>query len=126
MPAASPHERRPGEARGARDDRRGVDPEPLLQERAVQRAEVARGTEVAGRVEDGEAGVLADHLPLRTRPDDERAPGGAVVGARPVLLRPAPELRPQLDEDAIGEPARLEVALEGDERVEGLAEVRRQ
>ena len=40
-----------------------------------------------------------------------------VGAARAVLLRAAAELRPDVDEHAVGEPARLEVALEGEQRV---------
>ena len=42
---------------------------------------------------------------------------------RAVLLRPAAELAPNLDQDPVGEPARLEVALEGEQPVAGLVEV---
>ena len=51
-------------------------------------------------------------------------PGGAVIGAAgAVLLRPPAELRPDVHEHAVGEPARLEVALEGVERVGGQLQV---
>ena len=67
-------------------------------------------------VEVGEAGEFADHLALGLGADHEGAAGGAVVGpGRAVLLRPAPELAPHLDQDAVGEAARFEVALEGEQ-----------
>ena len=53
----------------------------------------------------------------------KRDAGGAVVGARAVLLGPAAELRPDERQDAVGEPACLEVALEGGDRVGRQLEV---
>ncbi len=64
-----------------------------------------------------------DHRPLGLGPDDHREAGGAVVGAAAVLARPAPELAPDVDEDAVGEAARLEVGLEGGQRSRELLEV---
>ena len=40
-----------------------------------------------------------------------------------VFLRSAPELAPHLDQDAVGEPTRLEVALEGEQSLAGFAQV---
>ena len=45
-----------------------------------------------------------------------------VGAARAVLLRAPAELRPDVDEHAVGEPARLEIALEGEQRVGGELE----
>ncbi len=43
---------------------------------------------------------------------------------RAVFLRTPPELRPDVDEHVVGEPARLEVALEGQQALRGEAEPR--
>ena len=45
-----------------------------------------------------------------------------IGAARAVLLRAPAELRPDVDENAVGQPARLEVALEGEQRVGGELE----
>src|SRR5581483_8240052 len=109
----------PLERRRARDDAARVDAEPLLEERRVDAAEVGGRGDVAVVVEAlREPGELADHLRLRARPDQEADARRAVVGAGvAVLLRAPPELRPHVHEHAIGEAARLEVALEGEQRV---------
>ena len=53
--------------------------------------------------------------------------GGAVVGAvGAVLLAAAAELRPDLDQHAVREAARLEVALEGEQRVGGRLQALRE
>ena len=99
----------------------GVDAEPLLEQRRVDAAEVGGRLDVAVAVEAVlQAGELADHLPLRARADQEADAGGAVVGACvAVLLGAPPELRPDVHEHAVGEAARLEVALEREQRVRG-------
>ena len=48
-----------------------------------------------------------------------------MVGARAVLLGAAAELAPHLDQDPVGEAPRLEVALEGEDGVAGVLQVRR-
>src|SRR3954471_8011422 len=95
-----------------REDRRRIYPEPVAEQRAVEAAEVARGAQVAVGVELREPRELADHRARGARADPQADAGRAVVGAGAVLLRPAPELRPHEREHAVGEPARLEVALE--------------
>ena len=102
---------------------RGVDAEPLLDDRAVEAAEVRGGAQVVVGVELAEARELADHLAADLGADHERGAAGAVVGAGVVLLRAAAELRPDQGEHAVGEPARLEVGLEGGDRVGGELEV---
>ena len=109
----------PGEARGAGHDRRGVDAEPLLEQRAVERPEVRGRAQVAEVVELGQAGEFAEHLGAYARTEQQPDPRRAVVGPGAVLLGPAAELRPHVDEDAIAQAAGVEVALEGGQRVEG-------
>ena len=115
------HEARSGELPGVRDDPRRVEAEPLLEQRDVDAAEVGGRLEVAVGVEPvREAGELADHPAGRSRADQERGAGGAVVGAvRAVLLRAAAELRPDEREHAVGDAASLEIALEGEQRLRG-------
>ena len=101
-----------------------VDAEPLLEDRGVDGAEVGRRDQVAVAVEAaGDAGELADLLAVDLRADQEPDPGRAVVGAGGgVLGGAAAELRPDLDQHAVGDPAGLEVALEGEQRVGGELE----
>src|SRR3954467_12733054 len=109
--------RYPGEGFRARDHGRGVRAEPLLEQRAVDAAEVRGRLQVAVVVEAvREARELADHLAAGAGADQERRPGrpGGGAGAA-VLLAAAPELRPDERQDAVGEPASLEVALEGEQ-----------
>ena len=101
---------------GVGDDARRVGAEPLLEQPRVDAAEVGRRAQVAVLVEHVEPRELADHPAGGARADQQPEPGGAVVGALGVLLRAAPELRPHVHEHAVGEPARLEVALERGER----------
>ena len=55
---------------------------------------------------------------MHAGPDQQSEAGGTVVGpVRAVLARASPEFRPDVNEDAVGESTRLEVALEGHERV---------
>ena len=105
--------------RGVRDHERRVDAEPLLEQRRIDAAEVGGRLHVAVLVEAVlQAGELADHLPVRARADQEADAGRAVVGARVAVLLGAPaELRPDVHEHAVGEAARLEVALEREQRV---------
>src|SRR5205823_1830858 len=113
----SPHHLEPPERARARDHRLRVRVEPLLEERGVEPAEIRRRDEIAVVVEAlREAGELAERPAARARAEDERGAGGAVVGPlRPVLLRAPAELRPHERQHAVREPARLEVALEGEE-----------
>src|SRR5207248_4125863 len=65
----------------------------------------------------GEPGKLPDLCPGGARPDQEAGARRAVVGAAgAVLLRAPAELRPDERQHAVGDAARLEVALEGEER----------
>ena len=92
----------PGARRGrVRDDRRRVHLEPLLQQRAVDAAEVRGVAQVVVLVEEASPGKFADHLALRLRADQEAGAGRAVVGAGAVLLGPAPELAPHVHEHAV-------------------------
>src|SRR5204863_3266413 len=93
----------------------GLGRKPLLEQRAVQAAEVRGRAQVAGRVEARarrEAGELADQALPDVLADDERGSRRAMIGAGAVLRRAAPELAPQRDDDAIGDAAQLEVAPE--------------
>src|SRR5204862_4078210 len=104
----------PLERARARNDRGGVGAEPLLEQRGVDPAEVGGRQEVAVVVELVDPRELADHLAADTRADQEARARCAVVGAAVVLLGAAAELRPDERDDAIGETAGLEVALEGE------------
>ena len=101
---ASGHQRRASEAGRVRDDRRRVHAEPLLEQRAVDAAEVRRVAKVVVLVEHGQAGELADHLARHPRADQEARARRAVVRARAVLLRPAAELAPDVDDHAVVDP----------------------
>src|SRR5215211_9069770 len=126
--AGSLDECRPGERPGARDDPARVVAEPLLEQRAVDLAEIGRRPQVAVAVEPvGEAGELADHRSAGPRADQEGRAGRAVVGAVAAVLLAAPaELRPDEGEHPVGEAARLEVALEREQRAGGHIEAVRQ
>ena len=102
-----------------------VHAEPLLEQRAVDAAEVGGVAQVVVVVERREPRELADHLAARLRSDHEARAGRAVVGARAVLVGPAAELAPHVHEHAVLEPARLEVALERAQAVADLEQVRR-
>src|SRR5262249_55126879 len=117
-PAASFDELRSRELRRIRDDARRVEVEPLLEERRVHAAEVRRRLQVAVLVQARrEPGKLADLRTGGTRAEEEAGPGRAVAGAaRAVLLGAPAELRPDEREHAVGDAARLEVALERIER----------
>ena len=104
----------------------GVHAQPLLQQRAVDAAEVGGVPQVVVLVEHRESGELADHLALRLRSDQEAGAGRAVVGAGSVLLGPAAELAPHVHEHAVLDAARLEVALERAQAVPDLEQVARQ
>ena len=114
---------RPLEGRGVRDDRGRVGSEPLLEQGAVDTAVVGGRAQVALLVEAArQAGELADHLSARgcrSRIRSRRRRGRSL---RPVLLRAPAELRPHVDEHAVREPARLEVALEREQPLRGQLE----
>src|SRR5207344_2453101 len=70
-----------------------------------------------------QAGELSDHLPGYTRSEEEADSGCPVVGAAvAVLLGAASELRPDVHENPAGQAARLEVALEREQRIRGQLE----
>ena len=110
----APHRTSTGRANvdGVRDDPGGVDAEPLLQQRAVDGAEVGGVRRLSSSSSVARPGNSPTMLPVACVPISEREAGGAVVGAAAVLLRPAAELAPHVDQHAVGEAARLEVALE--------------
>ena len=104
----------------ARDHRRRVVAEPLLEQRAVDAAEVGgRACRLPSSsrpsVSPGNSPTIC---PRRVRADQEADAGGAVVGAvEPFSLARRPNSDQTSDEHAVGEAARLEVALEGEQRV---------
>ena len=104
--------------RRARDDPRRVEAEPLLEQRRVDGAEVGGRLQVAVRVEARrEPGNSPTCVPAARVPIRNAGARGAVVGpARAVLLRAPAELRPDERQHAVGDAARLEVALEREER----------
>ena len=95
-----------------------VDVEPLLEDRRVDGAEVGARLEVPLRVEPArDARVRADLLARQLRADQEADAAAAVIGpGRGVLGAAAAELRPHVHEHAVGDAARLEVALEREQR----------
>src|SRR5581483_9208162 len=96
---------------GVGEDAVGVDVEPVLEQRGVDRAEVDGVLEVPVTVEAaGKPGELADHLVPHVGAHQEADAGGTVVGpVRVVLLGAASELAPQKRHDAAAETADLEV-----------------
>ena len=111
--------------RGRANERAGDDPvrvgaEPVFEQRRIQPAEVRCRAQVAVLVELRQPRVLPDQRAAGAGADEEADAGSTVVGAvRAVLLRAASELRPDVDEHAVGEAARLDVALEGQEARRG-------
>src|SRR3954447_8398771 len=79
--AASPDHLRPLEAGSPGDDRAGIGVEPLLEQRAVDTAEIGGRAEIALLVQMVEPGVLADQPAVHTGANDEADPGRAVIGA---------------------------------------------
>ena len=97
-PAPPPHcsELVARESAGARDHgRRRPAPNHCSMQRAVDAAEVDVLALVAVGVEVGQVGPLADHLSGRPRADQQRGPGGAVIGS--VRSRSARARRPNSD-----------------------------
>ena len=91
--------------------------EPLLEQRAVE----PRKSDVARRLPCSSSFARpgnADHRPVHARADQEAGAGGASGRSRSSRSPSrAGELRPDVDDDPVGEAARLEVALEREQAV---------
>src|SRR5262249_47349157 len=100
---------------------RGVDAEPLLEQGGIDAPEVRGRRHVAVRVQSLlQTRELADHLPGYAGSEEEADSSRAVVGAAVAVLGGAtPELRPDVYEHPVRQAARLEVALEREQRVRG-------
>ena len=114
-PSSRRDERDARERASARDDRRGVDAEPLLEQRAVDGAEVRRGAQVVAAVEQVQARGTRRSSRPGLAPITKPVPAAPWSVPEPFSCGAPPELAPDVHEHAVGEAARLEVALEGEQ-----------
>ena len=123
------HELRPRERARVRDDSVRAHAEPLLEQRAVDARGSPRSWRRLPRLSRLREAREAPRpvCPLAWDPITKPAPGGAVVGAaEPFSCGRRPNSLQTCTSTRSARPRRLEIALEGEQRVADLLQVRRQ